>query len=190
MVKLRAKAKSNSHALQKAGIPHAVVGGLSVAAHVASVDESAVRNTRDLDILLNRRDLNRAAEALKPLGYQHRKGMGISAFLLSLESGRRSRFGEGVHVVFAGERVRPEHVCPASALTEDAAVLTPEGYACLSVRDLACMKLTGFRLKDQVHIQDLLEAKLITRKIKESLPPELRTRLKQIEAATERERLG
>ena len=37
-------------ALEGAGIPYAVVGGNAVQVWVAQVDESAVRNTRDVDI--------------------------------------------------------------------------------------------------------------------------------------------
>ncbi len=186
--KLKARAKAVSETLGKAGIPHAVVGGLSVAAHVAQVDETAVRNTRDLDLLLNRSDLGRASEALEPLGYMPRKVMGLMVFVPKSAAGRK-RLAEGIHIVFAKERVRPEYICPAPALAEDAIVQAPEGYACLTLRDVVRMKLTSYRLKDQVHIQDLLEMRLISGKVRKSLEPELRARLEQVEETTERERL-
>ena len=47
-------------ALEGAGIPYAICGGNAVAAWVSRVDEAAVRNTRDVDILLRRRDLDAA----------------------------------------------------------------------------------------------------------------------------------
>jgi len=188
MERLQARAKAVSEALQDAGIPHAVVGGLSVAAHVAKIDESAVRNTRDLDILLNRTDLKRAAEALRPLGYTKRKVMGVTAFVPGAAAGRK-RFAEGVHIVFAEERVRPEYVCPAPALTKDAIVRVQEGYACLAISDLVRMKLTSYRHKDIVHIQDLMDQRLITKKVETALLPELRDRLEQVKRDTERERL-
>jgi hypothetical protein len=43
--------------LNRAGIPYAVVGGNAVASWVATVDEGAVRNTRDIDLLVLRTDL-------------------------------------------------------------------------------------------------------------------------------------
>lgn len=190
MEKLKAKARSVSQALQKAGIPHAVVGGLSVAAHVAAVDELAARNTLDLDILLNRADLDRAGQALKSLGFVYRKVMGISAFLPASKGDRKSRFQEGVHIVFADERVRPEYVCPAPSLASSPVVLVREGYVCLDVPRLLRMKLTSFRHKDIVHIQDLLGQRLITRKMAAELPPELQARMEQVKRDTERERLG
>jgi len=190
METLKAKAKAISEALREAGVPHAVVGGLSVAAHVARVDETAVRNTRDLDILLNRADLGRVAEVLKPLGYTQRKVLGVTAFVPKAGTGRKRRFAEGIHVVFANERVRPEYVCPAPALTKDAVIRAREGYACLALKDLVRMKLTSHRLKDQVHIQDLLGMKLISGRVRQSLETELLARLRQVEQITERERLG
>jgi hypothetical protein len=39
-------------ALDGAGIPYAAVGGNAVAVHVGLVDRGAVRNTRDIDLLL------------------------------------------------------------------------------------------------------------------------------------------
>ena len=40
--------------LDAAGIPYAVIGGNAVQMWVSQVDEAAVRNTRDVNLLLNR----------------------------------------------------------------------------------------------------------------------------------------
>src|SRR4051812_15831553 len=56
-------------ALEDAGIPYAVVGGNAVAAWVARVDESAVRNTQDVDIVLRRADLEAAKRAMAGSGF-------------------------------------------------------------------------------------------------------------------------
>jgi len=58
-----------SAALNAAAIPYAVIGGNAVQHWVAQVDESVVRNTRDVDIILNRADLPRAIEALAQVGF-------------------------------------------------------------------------------------------------------------------------
>jgi len=50
-------------ALRKAGIPYAVTGGNAVAAWVSRVDESAVRNTSDVDLLRRRFDFPATREA-------------------------------------------------------------------------------------------------------------------------------
>jgi hypothetical protein len=46
--------------------------------------------------------------------------------------------------------------------------------------ELLRMKLSSFRLKDQVHVQVMDAAGLITRDIELSLPEELRNRLNQV----------
>ena len=48
------------------------------------------------------------------------------------------------------------------------------------VADLVTMKLTSFRLKDQVHIQDMDSVGLITTEIEEQLSDTLRERLEQV----------
>jgi hypothetical protein len=53
--KVRERLRRATAALEGAGIPYAVVGGNAVASWVARVDEAAVRNTQDVDILLKPR---------------------------------------------------------------------------------------------------------------------------------------
>jgi hypothetical protein len=62
-------------------------------------------------------------------------------------------------------------------------VKTQEGVLLAPVADLVRMKLTSFRLKDQVHIQDLDSVRLITPEIEASLTPLLRERLAQVRAS-------
>ena len=61
-----------SSALDAAGLPYAVVGGNAVAAWVATIDVAAVRNTQDVDILLERSDLPAAIAALEHSGFFYR----------------------------------------------------------------------------------------------------------------------
>jgi hypothetical protein len=63
-----------SKALCEAGVSYAVVGGNAVAAWVSRVDKAAVRNTRDVDVLLRRADLALARSALERAGFIHRQG--------------------------------------------------------------------------------------------------------------------
>ena len=62
--KVRDRLLRSTGALEAAGIPYAVVGGNAVMAWVEQVDESAVRFTQDVDIVLRREDLARATAAL------------------------------------------------------------------------------------------------------------------------------
>src|SRR3954470_15879226 len=58
-----------TRALNQAGIPYAVAGGNAVASWVATVDEGAVRNTRDVDLLVRRGDLPAVTAALEQAGF-------------------------------------------------------------------------------------------------------------------------
>ena len=77
-----------SAALEKAGIPYAVVGGNAVASWVSSVDEAAVRNTQDVDLLLRRSDLDAATAALaRACRHSSRRDSSFAA--TSIRSARR-----------------------------------------------------------------------------------------------------
>lgn len=54
-------------ALEQAKIPYAVVGGNGVAAWIEQVDESAVRATQDVDLVIRRDDLDAIKLALLKL---------------------------------------------------------------------------------------------------------------------------
>ncbi len=55
--KVKERLRRATKALDDAGVPYAVAGGNAVAEWVARVDEEAVRNTRDVDLLIRRSDL-------------------------------------------------------------------------------------------------------------------------------------
>src|SRR5258708_28210489 len=67
--KVRARLDRAVAALDQAGIPYAIAGGNAVAAWVSRVDEAAVRNTQDVDILLRREDLERTKSVLSAAGF-------------------------------------------------------------------------------------------------------------------------
>ena len=55
-------------ALQHAGVQFEVVGGVAVNAHILALQRSRSFVTRDIDLLVNRSDLQRIAEAAESLG--------------------------------------------------------------------------------------------------------------------------
>ena len=69
VAKVRERLLRATSALNAAGIPYAVVGGNAVASWVATVDEGAVRNTRDVDLLVRRADLPKGWKPLPALGF-------------------------------------------------------------------------------------------------------------------------
>ncbi len=171
--KVRERVKRAATALDAAGIPYAVVGGNAVAAWVSQVDPSAVRNTQDVDILLNRSDLDLAEKALEPAGFLRRVSSGITMFM----DGAEARARDAIHVIFAGEKLRPEHIQPAPTLSK---VIAGPGHRLLDLELLVGMKLTSFRLKDQVHLQDLASVGLIDHDWTGKYPAPLCDRLRQV----------
>ena len=79
-----------------------------MAAWVATIDLAAVRNSQDVEILLDRSDLPAAIAALEHSGFFYRHSAGLDMFL----DGPDSRARDAVHVVFAGEKVHPDYVLP------------------------------------------------------------------------------
>jgi hypothetical protein len=160
-----------ARALDAAGVPYAVVGGNAVAAWVSRVDEGAVRNTRDVDVLLSRRDLPAARSALEGAGFVHRHVAGLDLFLDSPDGKAR----DAVHIVFAEERVRPSYPAPAPAVGESEATAD---FRLLSLEALVRMKLTSFRDRDRVHVRDLIDVGLVDAGWLQDLPPVLADRLR------------
>ena len=67
---VRRRLERAANALAAAGVRYAVVGGNAVAAWVSRVEPAAVRNTRDVDILLSRADFEVAKTALESAGWR------------------------------------------------------------------------------------------------------------------------
>src|ERR1700733_7604682 len=110
--KVKERLRRATRALDDAGGPYAVVGGNAVAEWVARVDEDAVRNTRDVDLLLRRTDLPAARTALEAVGFVYCQLLDVEMFI----DGPQGRPSGGVHVIFAGEKIRPEYEHPSPDL--------------------------------------------------------------------------
>ena len=171
--KVRERLLRATAALEKAGVPYAVAGGNAVAAWVSRVDEAAVRNTQDVDLLLRRRDLDAAETALATAGFVRRHDSGMNMFL----DGPQAKPRDAVHVVFAGEKVRPEHLFPAPDVSE---AEPADSFRILGIEALVRMKLTSFRDKDRTHLRDLLEVGIVDAQWCSRLPADLAVRLQQL----------
>lgn len=111
---MRERLTQTVRALETAGMPYAVVGDHAVAAWVSRVDEAAVRITPDVDVLLRQNDLEAAKAALSGAGFAHRHVGGVDIF----PDGPDAKARDAVHVLFAGEKVRPDHVMAAPDVSE------------------------------------------------------------------------
>src|SRR5262249_13314710 len=130
-------------------------------------------NTQDVDLVLRRPDLGAARAALESAGFVYRHAAGVDMFL----DGPDAKARDAVHVIFSGEKVRPEYALPVPDVAESE---RPGQFRVLSLDALVRMKLTSFRLKDRVHLQDLLGVGLIDPSWLARVPPELSARLKEV----------
>ena len=166
-------------ALDAARVPYAVVGGNAVAAWVSRADEAAVRNTRDVDILLRREDLAAATAALEVAGFVHRRiaSLGQAGAMEVFLDGREGKVRDALHIVFAAEKTRPDQPEPNARIdqSEDAG-----DFRLIALDALVGMKLSAFRDKDRVHLRDLISVGLVDATWLPRLPETLRARLQQI----------
>jgi hypothetical protein len=177
--KVRERLLRAAAALEAGRVPYAVVGGNAVAAWVSRVDETAVRNTRDVDILLRRSDLPAATAALENAGFTHRRiaSLGQAGHLDVFLDGATARARDAVHIVFAGEKIRND----APGENPDPAESEPVGaFRLISLDALIRMKLIAWRDKDRVHLRDLHGVGLLDAASADRLPPALASRLRAI----------
>lgn len=170
---VRERALRATAALERAGIPYAMAGGNAVAAWVSRVDRAAVRNTQDVDILVRRADLDAVKAALESVGFVHANVMDVTCFI----DGPDGKARDAVHLLFAGEKVRPTYPIATPDVTEREQA---DDYAVVSLESLVQMKLTSFRRKDQVHLQDMISLGLIDAAWLDRLIPEHADRLRQL----------
>lgn len=171
--KVRQRLLKAARVLNDAGIPYAVAGGNAVALWVSRVDEAAVRNTQDVDVLLRRQDFPAAKIAMEAAGFVHRHVGGLDIFLDSPTAKPRN----AVHVVFANEKVRPHEPLsnPDVTESEDAGQ-----FRVIALEALVRIKLTAYRDKDRTHLRDLIDVNLIDATWLDKLPPALAERLQQL----------
>jgi hypothetical protein len=178
--KVKDRLRRAAGALEAAGIEYAVIGGNAVAAWVSRVDDSVVRNTRDVDILVRRADMPRIVPVMEGAGFIHRTvsilgGKGrIEMFL----DGPGAKVREGVHLIFADEKVNEESIEPSPSVSE--VDPTHQNFRLIDLLALVTMKLTSYRDKDRVHLRDMIEIGQLDESWLPRVPPALRQRLQDL----------
>jgi len=163
-------------ALNNAEIPYAVIGGNAVAVWVATADPGATRTTVDVDLLVEKNDLPRISAAFEELGFARHDLRRLVLFVDPDEPSKRA----GVHLVWAGQKVRPSYAHPAPGVDEG--VLVERGFRVLALPALLRMKLTSYRDLDRVHVKDMLRVGLLDAAVRATLPPDLAEKLDALEA--------
>jgi hypothetical protein len=178
--KVKDRLRRAAAALDAAGVPYAVIGGNAVAAWVSRVDDSVVRATRDVDLLVRREDLPAVTRALEAIGFVRRSAsiLGGRGRIEMFLDGPLAKARDAVHLIFAGEKVNPEAPEPSPGVDR----VDPEtsDFRLLDLEALVTMKLTSYRRKDQVHLLDMLEIGQIDASWLGRVPPSLRDRLQAL----------
>jgi hypothetical protein len=137
------------------------------------VDEAAVRNTADVDLLVRREDFPAFRVALEEAGFTYHETLGVAMFLDGAQASAR----DAIHVLFANEKVQDDYAAP----TPDVAESEHLGrYRVIRLEPLVRMKLTSYHRKDQTHIDDMIDLGLIDTAWLDRLPDELAERLKYL----------
>ena len=144
-----------------------------MASWVATVDEGAVRNTRDVDLLVRRSDLPGITAALEQAGFVGGELLDVVMF----RDGEEGKPSEAIHLLFAGEKVRPDHPLPAPEIQT---VDDPANFRVIALESLVLMKLMSNRDKDRTHLRDLVGVRLIDPSWLPRLPQDLAERLRRI----------
>jgi hypothetical protein len=148
-----------------AGIEYRAVGGLAVYLYVEEAEADAGRLTKDIDIVVRRTDLPRIAEAVEAVGLEYRDVAGTD---MLVQKGKPSA-RRAIHLIYDDSRVNTGGP-------------TLQGIPVVPLAALVAMKLTSFRIKDEMHVKDLDEQRLITPEIEAELSPLLLDRLARVRA--------
>jgi len=173
VMKVRERLLRATAALNGIGVPYAVVGGNAVASWVATVDEGAVRTTRDVDLLVRRADLEAITAAMEAAGFVRDEVMDVVMF----RDGPNGKPSEAVHLLFEGEKLRADHLLamPAIETVDD-----PADFRVIKLDSLMLMKLLSNRDKDKMHIRDMIGVGIVDETLLPKFQPPLSDRLKAI----------
>jgi hypothetical protein len=163
-------------ALAAENIPHELIGGLAVLIHVEEAGPTHTTLTRDVDLMVYRSDLERIQKAAAKSDFRFRHAAGVDMLLYgSTESAKNA-----VHLIFSGEKVRPNQATPNPSIHPEVKTIHGREVFVIPLADLVRMKLSSYRDKDRVHIRSMDAAGLIKPEIEKTLAKELQSRLQHI----------
>ena len=159
--------------LETSGIPFAIVGGNAVRIWVAQVDPGAVRATNDVDVLIRPENLEQVKQVMTENGYHYRQAAGLEMFL----EGKNDSVRHAIHVVLANRMVKQDDF-------ESTPDVEPseygDGIRTLPLERLVRMKLNSFRLKNRVHLLDMIDVGLLDKSWISRFPKPLEERLRSL----------
>lgn len=174
MDRVEQRLRRKNSILESAGIPVARVGGNAIRIWVAQVDPGAVRTTNDVDVLIRARGSRTCQKSNVRAWLSLPKGAaGLDRFLERQDDSVRY----ATHVVLAKQMVK-ENDFESNPDVELS--VYGDGILTLPLERLVRMKLNSFRLKDRVHILDLIDVGLLNESWIPRFPQPLGERLKSL----------
>ncbi len=159
--------------LEDAQIEYEIIGGMAIIIHIEPVNPELTTLTRDVDMLVHRGDLVRIAEVASIHGFRYRHARGLDMLMYGETDNPR----EAVHLMFAGERVKPDQPVPNPPIDPERRDFLGQEVNVASVEAMVMMKLNANRSKDEVHLQSLDDAGLLDPAFVRMMPGMLRDRL-------------
>ena len=125
----------------------------------------------NVDLLLRAATCPTARAAAQGIGLDYFEVLGVGMLLERGDPHPR----RGVHLIWAGEKVRPEYEFPAPQVGESLSLA--EGIRVVALPGLVRMKPTSYRDQDRLHLRDMIGVGLIDRALPGQLPLPLAARL-------------
>jgi hypothetical protein len=135
-------------------VDYAVIGGNAMIAWMEAKGMES-RSTRDVDLMLRKKDFPRIRAALDKQGYEYIKSGSMSLFFDTKEGSER-KVKNCIHLVYSGEKIK-ENTLPKLEYAEF------KGMKVATIDNLVRMKVAAARLKDGEHLQDLINAGYTTK---------------------------
>lgn len=171
LIALQERLRRVTRALEGIGVEYAIVCGCASAAWVCGVDESAERLCPEVEILIERGDIEKVRRALDEAGFFRRQTPDKELFLDGPGAPERT----AIRIQIAGEKLKDDHPEPLPCL--DGVITSGRGFKTLPLDALARMFLARHRTVDRMLLRDLIDVGLVGRQHCAELPPILAERL-------------
>jgi hypothetical protein len=172
--KVEERARRSTSALAEAGIDYALGGSNATKVWIASFDESAIRYARNVELVLLRADLERAARVLTKVGFVLTDDRGRIRFL----DGPDGKIRDAVEITFGGEPARGKSPMVTAPLPTDSELVG--GQRVLRLDRLVEFQLARYRLDDAVDARDLIDVGLVDASWPAKFRPELASLLQHL----------
>jgi hypothetical protein len=160
--------------LEHASVPFAVGGSNATAVWIASVDTAAVRQARNVELVLRRKDFAQVGSCLNLAGFVASTSGNKVRFL----DGPNGNWRDGIEITFAGEPVCQTSTVRLTPHPESSKVIN--GVRVLKLATLVAFQLARYRLDDIVDLRDLIDVGLVDSTSLEGIEHDLAIRLQDL----------